>query len=627
MTDRWRAALRDLDELGPDGSVYRRARQGPSHPDTPEGPSRAKRLVAGVTAAAVFALAAGFAWRALRPSGESAAAAPAPGTVVALGEDGSTLWPENTAAGLRAAQAEADAGNLAWRLDPEEVATRFANQVLGWNPGNYGIDTTVTKTLQGSVVGMTARVTRYALPCPAPVNDHMGPMCAGGAEDIALAEAVTTGAAGVWSVVSVTAPTSPAAALEVQPGLVIANGGTSTGSVEGVDLARTEAGSFIGDVGGGGSCEAPHGGSQEGPRVAIDVTVRPDAVAGTDCGPAAPGFVWAGAAVDPETTQLTDPLDGSTVFVSFAAAPIVVSIPENVPTESAGPTGVASGLSSYTDPAGWSVSYPSAWSVSPIDIQGRVNAQGVVIANGPGGLASPNAATPGPVGPDLGSAASDLVALGITAWSGGPPGGPQVDDDTPLPLSASDLKVPPGTCTVCPAGMNIQTNGVGYEIALWAGRDASEADIAAARAIIESFTGAALRSGTVTAGWTPLFMPQGGFPKGEGTAAVLTGTPELQRLGVIYVMHPASGPIYALDLVPDTCGEGQDQRWDAQAQEIRVTCPDGTVIRFDPEGRPLPGNPAGADRQLQAYAVIRSWDGQFLLGVSEPYFEEARWTP
>jgi len=428
-------------------------------------------------------------------------------------------------------------------------------------------------------------------------------------------------------VVSVTAPASPTAALEVQPGQVIANDGTSAGSVEGVDLALTTAGSFIGDVGGRGSCEAAQGGSQEGPRVAIDVTVRPDAVAGTDCGPAAPGFVWAGAAVDPEMKQLTDPLDGGTVFVSFAAVPIVVSIPENVPTESVGPPAGASGLSRYTDPAGWSVSYPSAWSLNPIDIQSRVNIQGVVIANGPGGLASPNAATPGPIGPDLGSAASDLVALGITATSGGPPGSLPVDDDTPLPLSASDLKVQPTTCTVCPASMNIQTNGVGYEIALWAGSDASEADIAAARAIIESFRGATLRSGTVTAGWTPLFTPQGGFARGEATAAVLTGTPDLQRLGVIYVMHPVSGPIYALDLVPDTCGEGQDQRWDAQAQEIRVTCPDGTVIRFDPEGRPLPGNPAGADRRLQAYTVIRSWDGQFLLGVSEPYFEQPQWTP
>ena len=250
------------------------------------------------------------------------------------------------------------------------------------------------------------------------------------------------------------------------------------------------------------------------------------------------------------------------MFVSFAAVPIVVSIPENVPTASAVPSGVAAGSSSYTDPAGWSVSYPSAWSVSPIDIQSRVNFQGAVIANGPGGLASPNAATPGPIGPDLGSASTDLVAVGITAASGGPPGGPTVDDDTPLPLSASDLKVPPGTCTVCPASMDIQTNGVRYEIALWAGRDASEADVVAARSIIESFRGDTLRSGTITAGWTPLFTPQGGFPKGEATAVVLAGAPELQRLGVMYVMHPTGGPIYALDLVPDTCGEGQDQRWD-----------------------------------------------------------------
>ena len=123
--------------------------------------------------------------------------------------------------------------------------------------------------------------------------------------------------------------------------------------------------------------------------------------------------------------------------------------------------------------------------------------------------------------------------------------------------------------------MDIQTNGVGYEIDLWAGRDASEVDVAAARAIIESFRGATLRSGTVTAGWTPLFTPQGGFPKGEATAVVLAGAPELQRLGVMYVMHPVSGPIYALDLVPDTCGEGQDQRWDRRPRRSASPAPTG----------------------------------------------------
>ena len=65
----------------------------------------------------------------------------------------------------------------------------------------------------------------------------------------------------------------------------------------------------------------------------------------------------------------------------------------------------------------------------------------------------------------------------------------------------------------------------------------------------------------------------------------------------------------------------------SQTQEIRVTCPDGTVIRYDPEGRPTPGNPAGADRQLEAYPVIRSWDDQFLLGVSEPFLAQRQWTP
>jgi hypothetical protein len=316
-------------------------------------------------------------------------------------------------------------------------------------------------------------------------------------------------------------------------------------------------------------------------------------------------------------------MNGDTSFVSFAAVPIVVSIPENAPTE----TPSASPLSRYADPAGWSVDVPSGWTASPIDVQDKVSTRGVVIANGPGGLASPNAATPGPIGPDLGTASSDTVALTIITTSGGPLVGIAPDDDTPLPLSASDLQVMPGPCTTCPASMTFRSNGVGYEIDLWAGSDASGADIATAKSIIESFQGASLTPGTVTDGWTPLSKPAGGFPVGDGTPIALSGTPELQKLGVMFVMRPASGlPMYALDLAPDTCGEGQDQRWDPAAQQIRITCPDGTMIVYDAEGRPDAANLAPYDRRLGVYPVIRSWDGQDLPGVSVPLIMPPKWS-
>jgi hypothetical protein len=65
--DRIADALRRVDEIGPDEAVYRRAQTGPRGADPPREPGGRARLVAGVTAFAVFAAAALFAWNAFRP--------------------------------------------------------------------------------------------------------------------------------------------------------------------------------------------------------------------------------------------------------------------------------------------------------------------------------------------------------------------------------------------------------------------------------------------------------------------------------------------------------------------------------------------------------------------------------
>ena len=43
------------------------------------------------------------------------------------------VWPETTAEALGATQARADAGEVAWRLDPVQTAAAFATDVLGWD--------------------------------------------------------------------------------------------------------------------------------------------------------------------------------------------------------------------------------------------------------------------------------------------------------------------------------------------------------------------------------------------------------------------------------------------------------------------------------------------------------------
>jgi hypothetical protein len=69
--DRIAEALRRVDEVGPDEAVYRRAQAGPRGGEPPREPGGRARLVAGVTAFAVFTAAALFAWNAFRPETRS----------------------------------------------------------------------------------------------------------------------------------------------------------------------------------------------------------------------------------------------------------------------------------------------------------------------------------------------------------------------------------------------------------------------------------------------------------------------------------------------------------------------------------------------------------------------------
>jgi hypothetical protein len=70
-TDRIAEALRRVDEVGPDEAVYRRAQARPRGGEPPREPGGRARLAAGVTAFAVFAAAALFAWNAFRPETRS----------------------------------------------------------------------------------------------------------------------------------------------------------------------------------------------------------------------------------------------------------------------------------------------------------------------------------------------------------------------------------------------------------------------------------------------------------------------------------------------------------------------------------------------------------------------------
>ena len=120
MTERWRKKLEGIDGASPSDDVFERAKEGPMRRDDAlPGPRMSTRIVTIVAAFLVFALAISvFAIPALRMGNEAAGQAS-----VLL-----PLWPAQTSDELEQLQAESPA----WALDPQQVAERFGQQVMGW---------------------------------------------------------------------------------------------------------------------------------------------------------------------------------------------------------------------------------------------------------------------------------------------------------------------------------------------------------------------------------------------------------------------------------------------------------------------------------------------------------------
>jgi hypothetical protein len=595
MTDRWKDALRDLDDVGPDESIYRRAAQGPTRSDLPPPPNRSSRIVAGVTAFAVFAAAAVFAWEAFRPEAHREGPPIQRPDVVSLGEEGSILWPARSTDALAELQANADAdrGGTRWLLDPSEVTDAFVGRVLGWGAMRYEVDLEHREDAQ--VVAHVTRAPESCPPIPPALRDADAAACYAGNEEILLAQPVSQGDGGIWAVVSVT---SPAFALGVVPGQVITNGGSVDVSAQVPDELPVVVGSVIGDWYAPENCSGASGTARlTSADGRIRVAIGSDRDFGTHCGERAPAFVW----VASSTWRMragADPIVGdSTAYVAVTAVPIVVTIPENAP---------AQGLEAFIDPLGWRVDYPSDWTVTPIATQDRVTITGAAFSNVTPGVASPNAATPSPIGLDPDNVPPDAVEVVITHLEGGPM--PDLTtDDTRFPVSLEGLGCPLDNLLLC--GASVRGGGLDFSIEVRRGANASAEDIAAAEALVASMRFRSLRLGEQAHGWASLGRPAL-YPKGEGTPAWVGG-----GLGVVYVMRGPKGT-NALDLDPDTCGEGQNQTWDPATLEIWIQCPEylGTGdVRYDRFGSPHPGNAPKFQVPLEAHPIITAWDGSLLV--------------
>lgn len=416
MTQRWRKRLRDLDATGPNDSLLDRAKGGPTYRDeAPVGPKLTTRVGTVIVAFLVFALAiSAFAIPALRMGGEQ---------TLAAGAGLFPIWPTQSTEQLRQLQADADAGNADWALNPASVATRFGQQVMGWpdaaavrsfepycfnTPSNAPGATPVACNdlpVGGSSVG--AAVPDFPTPTGEPstgvfrsyaIFPSAGEKILVPPEWVQLYQPLGQTQDAIWAVLQA----QGAAMLSVGPGQVVHDGSTLSASVwmSGGSIPTLGYGScgqsaatsvFHQPPGGDIAGHQPPGGDIAGMELAASFNSS-DACSGQQ-----PGYVWAATsekslaapdgvpAGDPMTQQAMTPLQ------SLTALPIVAvfaeggaSLPTATPTQSASDLPLT--WTTYTDRLGWTVDVPPGWTTNQLVGSGaQFSSDGIVIDIGGGG--------------------------------------------------------------------------------------------------------------------------------------------------------------------------------------------------------------------------------------------------
>lgn len=167
---------------------------------------RSRRIAAGVLALVVAAAGIGGLVVAFRGAQRTVVGGPRAVTFPGI-------WPERTREEAEAAQARADAGAEAWRLQPPSVGYRFAEEVLGW--GRPGAEVMVGEVVTGGD-RMLLRVHRFAAPCDLRAAEPCPPIVA--ELELTVEQLVRQGEGGIWSVTRVD---SPDIELPVDPGATL----------------------------------------------------------------------------------------------------------------------------------------------------------------------------------------------------------------------------------------------------------------------------------------------------------------------------------------------------------------------------------------------------------------------
>jgi hypothetical protein len=308
--------------------------------DPGRGPKTSSRVIAAAVALGVVVAVAVFLIPALRlkdgnePGGSS--------EII-------PLWPTQTQDGLRSLQAQADAGEDEWALDPVLVAQRFGAEVMGWDRTEVSPATSETCGAQaqwfdGGDMWSTppATTTPSCFPPMTPAEDpvdvsHSTPivgafpvvylmqcssdLCVGAGQLLELYQPLDQGLHEIWAV---RAAYSRVLGLSVAPGQAVHTGATVSGSLPDAAQGQSVALGYA-SCGASGASSSVDESDQSGMMMSVDISALPN-----DCSGDQPGYAWLGLREGSETgaDPIGDPFGESDEHLTLlTAAPIVVTSP------------------------------------------------------------------------------------------------------------------------------------------------------------------------------------------------------------------------------------------------------------------------------------------------------------
>jgi hypothetical protein len=624
VTERWRKRLGDLDKQNPSDDLFERAKGGPQLPEEPiSGPSVRTRIVTGVAAFLVFALAISvFVIPALRLRGTQSG-------VRGAGDVLLPLWPKRTLDGLQQLQNDANAGSAGWALDPEQVATRFGADVVGFAPvwayelhnlsafdecagssSSSGASCAYDPYI-GPSSSSASPLRTYSLSQCGPSTAIQQTICdydAIGPPNVSVVLYQPFGT-GIWAVREVRSvylqlSTSPGAAIQDQDDLGV------IGSVpQGFQL---DLGLHVGI----GACDGNETASNHGPVAqaaggnqpsfgseAVGLTVGLDPSLTSGCSSEEPGYVFA---------TLTDaPAGGDGLstgkvvsgdkprLLGFAVVPIVVQLPvaEASTGGSLSPSPTSVRWTTYTDSLGWTIAIPKDWVWQTIDgSDARLTYQGAAFGSAPLEQA--------PGGPTTIFPPDGEVMLTITHREGGPAVGP--DADSTFPLSYDDLDQVDGGLLGTFRG-----DGLPFDLVIRF-RDPTDQQVEILRHMVGSISFKPWSFGDERNGWVSLHDPSTDNAP-DRTAHI--SWQQCDKTGCYVLAYGGDGP-YGLGPI-QTCGEGENMTADPPSSySIVLECPNGSTQSWAVDGTPAPTNAPGDDVPLDHHPVIRAWDDTLLMNPS-----------